>query len=115
MRARLLAIVTAFLCVASAAWGADRPDVKGLYLLADYPAVSVQPGTTANIPIKLQNYGVAPERLQLSVTGVPSRLDRDPARRRPAYRRRDAGDRRWCEPWSCASIFRPMPAPTRRP
>ena len=60
MRARLLAIVTAFLCVASAAWGADRPDVKGLYLLADYPAVSVQPGTTANIPIKLQNYGVAP-------------------------------------------------------
>jgi uncharacterized repeat protein (TIGR01451 family) len=72
MRARLLAIVTAFLCVASAAWGADRPDVKGLYLLADYPAVSVQPGTTANIPIKLQNYGVAPERLQLSVTGVPA-------------------------------------------
>jgi uncharacterized repeat protein (TIGR01451 family) len=72
MRARLLAIVTAFSCVASAAWGADRPDVKGLYLLADYPAVSVQPGTTANIPIKLQNYGVAPERLQLSVTGVPA-------------------------------------------
>ncbi|MBV9235011.1 MAG: hypothetical protein JOZ94_04180 [Xanthobacteraceae bacterium] len=72
MRARLLAIVSAFLCVASAAWGADRPDVKGLYLLADYPAVSVQPGTTANIPIKLQNYGVAPERLQLSVTGVPT-------------------------------------------
>jgi uncharacterized repeat protein (TIGR01451 family) len=72
MRARLLAIVSAFLCVASAAWGADRPDVKGLYLLADYPAVSVQPGTTANIPIKLQNYGVAPERLQLSVNGVPA-------------------------------------------
>jgi uncharacterized repeat protein (TIGR01451 family) len=72
MRARLLAIVSAFLCVASVAWGADRPDVKGLYLLADYPAVSVQPGTTANIPIKLQNYGVAPERLQLSVTGLPA-------------------------------------------
>jgi uncharacterized repeat protein (TIGR01451 family) len=72
MRARLFAIVSAFLCVASVAWGADRPDVKGLYLLADYPAVSVQPGTTANIPIKLQNYGVAPERLQLSVTGVPA-------------------------------------------
>jgi uncharacterized repeat protein (TIGR01451 family) len=72
MRPRLLAIVSAFLCIASAAWGAERPDVKGLYLLADYPAVSVQPGTTANIPIKLQNYGTAPERLQLSVTGVPA-------------------------------------------
>jgi uncharacterized repeat protein (TIGR01451 family) len=60
------------LCLASTAFAADRPDVKGLYLLADYPAVSVQPGTTANIPIKLQNYGVAPERFQLSVSGVPA-------------------------------------------
>jgi uncharacterized membrane protein len=72
MRVRLLAIVPAFLCLASVASAADRPDVKGLYLVADYPAVSVQPGTTANIPIKLQNYGVAPERLALSVTGVPA-------------------------------------------
>jgi uncharacterized repeat protein (TIGR01451 family) len=72
MRVRLLAIVPAFLCLASTAFAADRPDVKGLYLLADYPAVSVQPGTTANIPIKLQNYGVAPERFQLSVSGVPA-------------------------------------------
>ena len=72
MRVRLLAIVPAFLCLASTAFAADRPDVKGLYLLADYPAVSVQPGTTANISIKLQNYGVAPERFQLSVSGVPA-------------------------------------------
>jgi uncharacterized repeat protein (TIGR01451 family) len=72
MRVRFLAIVPAFLCLASAASAADRPDVKGLYLLADYPAVSVQPGTTANIPIKLQNYGVAPERLGLLVSGVPA-------------------------------------------
>jgi uncharacterized repeat protein (TIGR01451 family) len=72
MRVRLLAIVPAFMCLASTAFAADRPDVKGLYLLADYPAVSVQPGTTANIPIKLQNYGVAPERFQLSVSGVPA-------------------------------------------
>jgi uncharacterized membrane protein len=72
MRVRFLAIVPAFLCLASTALAADRPDVKGLYLLADYPAVSVQPGTTANIPIKLQNYGVPPERFQLSVSGVPA-------------------------------------------
>jgi uncharacterized membrane protein len=72
MRVRFLATVPAFLCLASTAFAADRPDVKGLYLLADYPAVSVQPGTTANIPIKLQNYGVPPERFQLSVSGVPA-------------------------------------------
>jgi len=72
MRVRFLATVPAFLCLASTAFAADRPDVKGLYLLADYPAVSVQPGTTANSPIKLQNYGVPPERFQLSVSGVPA-------------------------------------------
>ena len=27
---------------------AERPDVKGLFLLADYPAISVQAGTTTN-------------------------------------------------------------------
>lgn len=50
---------------------AKSPDVKGLYLLSDYPAVSVQPGTTSTIALKLRNYGLAPERLALSVTGVP--------------------------------------------
>ena len=115
MRARLLAIVTAFLCVASVAWGADRPDVKGLYLLADYPAVSVQPGTTANIPIKLQNYGVAPERLELSVTGVPSGWTATLLGGGQPDRGRDAGDRRRREPGAASRRSRPMPAPTRRP
>ena len=51
----------------------DAPkDVKGLYLMSDYPAVTVRPGETSNISLKLQNYGVAPERLNLSVGGVPS-------------------------------------------
>lgn len=47
-------------------------DIKGLYLMTDYPAVTVRPGTTSNIPLRLQNYGLGPERYQLSVTGVPS-------------------------------------------
>ncbi len=51
----------------------DAPkDVKGLYLMSDYPAVTVRPGETSNISLKLQNYGMAPERLNLSVGGVPS-------------------------------------------
>jgi uncharacterized membrane protein len=55
------------------AHAADTPhDVKGLYLMTDYPAVTVRPGTTSNIPLRLQNYGLGPERYQLSVTGVPS-------------------------------------------
>jgi uncharacterized membrane protein len=46
-------------------------DIKGLYLMTDYPAVTVRPGTTTNISLRLQDYGLAPERYQLSVAGVP--------------------------------------------
>jgi uncharacterized membrane protein len=48
-----------------------KPDVKGLFLLTDYPAISVRPGTTATISLRLQNYAMPPERLQISVAGVP--------------------------------------------
>jgi uncharacterized membrane protein len=59
--------------VASNVHAAETPhDIKGLYLMTDYPAVTVRPGTTSNIPLRLQNYGLGPERYQLSVTGVPS-------------------------------------------
>ena len=57
----------------SQAHAAETPrDIKGLYLMTDYPAVTIRPGTTSNIPLRLQNYGLGPERYQLSVTGVPS-------------------------------------------
>lgn len=49
----------------------SKPDVKGLFLLTDYPAISVRPGTTATISMRLQNYAMPPERLQISVSGVP--------------------------------------------
>ena len=71
MRVRLLAFVP-LLALATAAMAAERPDVKGLFLLADFPAVAIQPGTTTTIPLKLQNLGLAPERFQLSVTDVPA-------------------------------------------
>lgn len=48
------------------------PGVKGLFLLTDYPAVTVRPGTTSTVSLRLQNYALPPERLALSVSGVPS-------------------------------------------
>ena len=48
------------------------PGVKGLFLLSDYPAVTVRPGTTSTVNLRLQNYALPPERLALSVSGVPS-------------------------------------------
>jgi uncharacterized repeat protein (TIGR01451 family) len=72
MPIRFLALIVALFALAAPAFGADtNHDIKGLYLLTDYPAVTVQPGTTSTVSLKLRNYALAPERLALSVTGVP--------------------------------------------
>lgn len=73
MRASVLALVSTAFCLAAVpAFSADTPkDVKGLYLLTDYPAMSVRPGTTSTIALRLQNYGLNPERYSLSVGDVP--------------------------------------------
>lgn len=70
----LLVAAAAVLAPAAQAQDAnkDKQDVKGLFLMSDYPAVSLRPGTTSTINLRLQNYGLPPERLALSVAGVPS-------------------------------------------
>jgi uncharacterized membrane protein len=73
MAHRLFAFVVALIALAAPALAAEtKPDVKGLYLLSDYPAVTVQPGTTSTVSMKLRNYGLAPERLSLAVAGAPA-------------------------------------------
>ena len=47
------------------------PPVKGMFLLTDYPAVTVRPGTTTTVNLRLRNYALPPERFALSVSGVP--------------------------------------------
>src|SRR5579862_1697780 len=81
MRYRFIAAHTAFLAavlaacavpLAPAAKADDAPkDVKGLYLMSDYPAVTLRPGETSTVDLRLQNYDMAPERLALSLNGVP--------------------------------------------
>jgi len=72
MRSALIAALSWLVLMApAAAQDKNAPDVKGLYLLTDYPAVSVRPGNTTTINLKLQNYALPPERLSLSVAGVP--------------------------------------------
>jgi uncharacterized membrane protein len=82
MRFRFIAAHAAFLAaflatfavlLAPAVKADDAPkDVKGLYLMSDYPAVTLRPGETSTISLRLQNYDMAPERLTLSLSGVPS-------------------------------------------
>ncbi len=50
---------------------ATPPSVKGLFLLTDYPAITVRPGTTTTVNLKLRNYALPPERFALSVEGAP--------------------------------------------
>jgi uncharacterized membrane protein len=76
MRMNAIAMMVAFpvlVMMGNVATAADsKPDVKGLYLLTDYPTVSVRPGTTSTISLRLQNYGLPPENFALSVDGAPS-------------------------------------------
>jgi len=76
MRSRFiaaLAFAAAAAVFAPIAQADDAPkDVKGLYLMSDYPAVTLRPGETSTVTLHLHNYDLAPERLGLSVSGVPS-------------------------------------------
>jgi uncharacterized membrane protein len=76
MRSHTIALALALGLAATAAVHAQQPSeqapqIKGLYLITDYPAVTVQPGATSTVALRLQNYGLPPERLSLSVDGVP--------------------------------------------
>jgi uncharacterized membrane protein len=75
MRYRVIAVVSALLALvglSAPASAAEEPAVKGLFILTDYPAVTVRAGTTSSVSLRLQNYGLPPERLALSVGGVPT-------------------------------------------
>lgn len=71
LEAARLAIVFALISPAAYAAEPAHDNIKGLYLMTDYPAITVRPGTISNIPIRLQNYGLSPEEYKLSVAGVP--------------------------------------------
>jgi uncharacterized membrane protein len=72
MPKRLLALAAFLFALTGPAFAVDaNRDIKGLYLVTDYPAVTAQPGTTSTINLKLRNYALAPERLKLSISGVP--------------------------------------------
>jgi uncharacterized membrane protein len=57
---------------ASASSPGSAPVAKGLWLLTDYPSQTVRAGETTSIHFKLQNMGLPPEPLALSVSDVPA-------------------------------------------
>lgn len=72
---RLSRIALPLLALVSAAhaFAADTPaHIKGLWLTTDYPSVTARAGDSTTMKLKLQNFGLAPERVALSVDGLPS-------------------------------------------
>lgn len=70
----LIALFALVVAVASTATGlaqaADPP--KGLFLMTDYPSQTVRPGEVTTIRMKLNNSGLPPEPVALSVSGAPA-------------------------------------------
>jgi uncharacterized membrane protein len=71
--AALFSLVLLVVATAMPAGAQDTPPpVKGMFLLTDYPAVTVRPGTTTTVNLRLRNYALPPERFTLAVNNVPS-------------------------------------------
>lgn len=71
---RHLAFWAAALCALSfqtAALAAETAPA-GIYLSTDYPSLTLKAGETSTIALHLRNHATPPERLALSVDGVPS-------------------------------------------
>jgi uncharacterized membrane protein len=68
-----LLVLLASAAGASPATAQSQPAVmQGLFLLTDYPAQTVRAGEITTIRVKLQNSGLAPEAMALSLSGVPA-------------------------------------------
>jgi len=50
----------------------EAKSAAGLWLTTDFPAMAARAGDTANVKIKLQNNNLPPQRVTLSVGGVPA-------------------------------------------
>lgn len=69
----VLVLVAAMASVPATSAMAAQPDSgpQGIYLTTPFPALTLQAGETSTIDFTLTNRGTAPERLNLSVDGVP--------------------------------------------
>jgi uncharacterized membrane protein len=55
----------------AAAATSEPPPVKGLWLITDYPSITARAGEATTLKLKLQNYNLPPQRVALTVDGVP--------------------------------------------
>ena len=72
---RLISLFALFVTASLAGQAAAQPQppvMQGLFLLTDYPTQTVRAGEVTTIRVKMQNSGLAPEAMALSLAGVPA-------------------------------------------
>ena len=72
---RLISLFALFVTASLAGQAAAQPQppvMQGLFLLTDYPTQTVRAGEVTTIRVKMQNSGLAPEPMALSLAGVPA-------------------------------------------
>ncbi len=67
----LLSLILAVWAVTAEA-ASPSSEIKGLWLVTDFPSIAARTGETAIFKIKLQNQNLPPEQVALSVAGLPS-------------------------------------------
>ena len=74
MRFRLAAFFLALTLAPAATFAADAPppDIKGMWLTTDYPALQLRAGEESSLPLTLYTYGLPPQRTALSVAEKPA-------------------------------------------
>ena len=72
MRALLALLVVLLLPVAGAHAQREPSGVKGLFLLTDFPSQTIRAGEVTTIRVKVDNAGLLPQPLALSLNGVPA-------------------------------------------
>src|SRR4029077_6546459 len=68
---RSLLILAGLMLAAAPVGPADAPHVEGVFLVTDSPAVTAVAGDTTTLKLKLRNYGLPPQPVALSVSGLP--------------------------------------------
>ena len=68
----LFALLATPLLASQAVAQLQPPVTQGLFLLTDYPAQTVRAGEVTTIRVKMQNSGLAPEPMALSLSGIPA-------------------------------------------
>jgi uncharacterized membrane protein len=70
--AGLASVIFISATVSAFAVESNPPPIKGLWLATDFPSITLHAGGDTTLPLTLYSYGLAPQRTNISIDGVPA-------------------------------------------